>query len=253
MSSESAIFIFFCIWLFSAYFGSFSSWWVSSLSIAFMVMLGIPPQMAGITFKLGKIGDTLGGLILFHKHWHIPRRFIFWWGIALFLGSFLGSYLIVSIPDTIMYLGCWLSMLILTIVSLLKKEHKWTHISRGREYVGYGMYFLLSIVGNLFPAGSGVWYFFNNTLILRLSPLESKWIASVLAIFWFFGTLFWILAAGQYNLVWAVSLWLGMFIGWYIGTRHIIKIGNSVLQNLLLTSIMIFAFYFLYLAYNSWR
>ena len=252
MSEELKIFIFFLIWLFSAYFGSFSSWGVSALSIGMMVMFGVPPQMAGITFKLGKLGDNLGWLILFHKHWHIPRRFVLWWGIALLFGSFLGSYLIISIPDVIMYLGCWVSMLLLTIVSIFKKEKKWAHISKVREYIGYGTYFVLSIVGNLFPAGSGVWYFFNNTLILKLSPLESKWIASVLALFWFVGTLFGILIAGQYNIAWAISLGLGMFIWWYFGTKHIIKIGNDILKNFLLVSITLSAFYFLYLAYNSW-
>lgn len=43
-----------------------------------------------------------------------------------------------------------------------------------------------------------------------------------------------------------------MFIGGYFGTKHIIKIGNNLLKNFLLVSIVIFAFYFLYLAYNSW-
>jgi uncharacterized protein len=253
MFEELEIFIFFLIWLFSAYFGSFSSWGVSALSIALMVMLWVPPQMAGITFKLWKLWDNVGWLILFHKHGHIPRRFVLGGGIALLFGSFLGSYLIISIPDAIMYLGCGISMLLLTIVSIFRKEQKWEKISKIREYMGYGTYFILSIVGNLFPAGSGVWYFFNNTLILKLSPLESKGIASVLALFWFVGTLFGILLAGQYNLTWALSLGAGMFIGWYFWTKHIIRIGNDILKNLLLCSIMIFAFYFLYLAYNSWQ
>jgi len=252
MSPELEIFIFFLIWLFSAYFGSFSSGGVSALSIALMVMLWVSPQMAGITFKLWKLGDNVGWLILFHKHWHIPRRFVLGGGIALLSGSFLGSYLIISIPDAIMYLGCGVSMILLTIVSIFKKEQKWEKISKLREYIGYGTYFVLSIIGNLFPAGSGVWYFFNNTLILRLSPLESKWIASVLALFWFVGTLFGILLAGQYNIAWALSLGAGMFIWWYFWTKHIIRIWNDILKNLLLGSIMIFAFYFLYLAYNSY-
>jgi uncharacterized membrane protein YfcA len=71
-----------------------------------MVMMGIPPQMAGITFKLGKIGDTLGGLYHFHKGGHIPRYLILGGGIALMSGSFLGSYIIVSLSDTVVYLGC---------------------------------------------------------------------------------------------------------------------------------------------------
>lgn len=116
-------------------------------------------------------------------------------------------------PDVVMYLGCGMSMLILALVSFFKKDTPGASISKSREYFGYITYFILSIVGNLFPAGSGVWYYFNNTLILRLSPIESKGIASVLALFWFVGTFFGIMTAGQYHVSWAVSLGVGMFIG----------------------------------------
>lgn len=253
MFKEYMIPIVFFIWLFSAYFGSFSSGGVSAISIGLMTILGIPPQMAGITFKLWKIWDTLGGLYLFHKGWHIPKRFVLWWGIALMLGSFLGSYLIVSIPDPIMYLGCGVSMLLLAIVSFFKKPTVWSTISKPREYIWYCTSFLLAVVGNLFPAGSGVWYYFSNTLILRLTPIESKWLASVLTFFWFTGTFFGIITRGQYMISWALALASWMFIWWYFGTKHIIKIGNKSLQYILLAAITIFALYFLYLAYTSWN
>ena len=250
MSEELKIFIIFCIWLFSAYFGSFSSGGVSALAVGFMVFLGIPPQLAWITFKLWKIWDNIWGFILFRKHWHIPKRFILGWGIALLCGSFLGSYLIVSISDFFMYFGCWVSMLILAIVSIFRTDSSSGKISKTREYIGYITYFLLSIIWNLFPAGSGVWYYFNNTLILKLSPLESKGIASVLAFFWFIGTTLGIILAWVYNISWAIALGIGMFVWWYFWTKHIIRIWNNILKNILLISIILIACYFLYKAYQ---
>ena len=254
MSEELKILIIFTIWLFSAYFGSFSSWGVSALSIALMTMIGIPPQMAGITFKLGKIGDTLGGLYHFHKGWHIRGEYVLFGGLALMTGSFLGSYIITTLSDTIMYFGCGISMIVLTTISYLKKEKntKKQMISPLRATMGYVTYFVLAIVGNMFPAGSGVWYYFANTLILKLTPIESKWIASVLAIFWFVGTFFGILTAGMYNFPWAIALALGMFVWWYLGTKHMIHIGDIKLEKILLSTIFLFALYFLYLGYNSW-
>lgn len=59
MSEELKTFIIFLIGLFSAYFGSFSSGGVSVLGVGLLTMLGISPQMATITFKIGKIGDVL--------------------------------------------------------------------------------------------------------------------------------------------------------------------------------------------------
>lgn len=45
-------------------------------------------------------------------------------------------------------------MMILSIVSYFKKETKGEAISEMRKFFGYFAYFLLAIIGNLFPAGS---------------------------------------------------------------------------------------------------
>ncbi len=70
------IFTIFLIGLFSAYIGSFASGGVSVLGIGLLTIIGIPPQMATITFKLGKIGDVLGGVYIFYKHGHIPTKYL---------------------------------------------------------------------------------------------------------------------------------------------------------------------------------
>lgn len=217
-----------------------------------MVFFGIPPQLAGITFKLGKIGDRIGWIYLFYKHGKIPKKFIFWWAIGVMIGSFFGSFFITRISDATMYLVSWLSMLFLVVFSLKKySSHATEHISRLREYIGYFSYLILSVLGNLFPAGSGIWYYFVNTLIFWLSPLESKGIASFVSIFWFLGTLAGILLSGFYNLSYAFALGFGMIIGWYFGTKHMIWLWDEVMRKILLSSISIFALYFLYLGYNS--
>ncbi len=246
------LFALFLIGIVSAYLGSFSSWWAGSLSIGLMVFFGIPPQLAGITFKLGKIGDRIGWIYLFYKHGKIPKKFIFWWAIGVMIGSFFGSFFISRISDATMYLVSWLSMLFLVVFSLKKySSHATEHISKLREYTGYFSYLILSVLGNLFPAGSGIWYYFANTLIFRLSPLESKGIASFVSIFWFLGTLAGILLSGFYNLSYAFALGFGMIIGWYFGTKHMIWLWDEVMRKILLSSISIFALYFLYLGYNS--
>lgn len=248
------VYVIFIIGILSAYLGSFSSWGAGSISIALMVLLGLPPQMAGITFKLGKIGDRIGGIYLFHKHGKIPKRFVFGGALAVMIGSFFGSFFISRIPDGLMYLVSSLSMLFLVLFSV--RKYRWwdiINISRLREYLGYWLYAILSVLGNLFPAGSGVWYYFVNTMVFGLSPIESKGIASFVTIFWFIGTLSGILLSGVYNLAFAGSLGVGMIIGGYFGTKHMIHIGDEIMRKILLVSIFIFAWYFLYLAYTSWH
>ena len=169
-----------------------------------------------------------------------------WW--------FLWSLLISQIPDAIMYFVSGMSMIILVFFSSWNRIYPSViDVSKPREYCWYISYFICSILGNLFPAGSGIWYYFVNTMIFRLSPLESKGIASFVSIFWFIGTLSWIFLSGFYNSSYALSLASGMIIGGYFGTKHIIKMGDEILRYILLTTIAIFALYFLYLAYTTWQ
>ena len=253
MTEELKTFLIFLIWLFSAYFGSFSSWGVSVLSVGLLTVLWLSPQLASITFKLGKIGDILWGLYLFYKSGHIPKQFIIGGSIVSVLGSFLGSYLIFSIPDYLIYSVSAVTMITLAIVSYYKKSgwNNMVHISQKREYIYYVGLFFLTMIGNLFIAGSGVWYYFINTFIIRLSSLEAKWMAAVLSVFWFIGTFFGIMATGKYVISWGIALALGMFIGGYFGTKHIIKLWNEIFRNILLFSILLFALYFLYKAFVS--
>ncbi len=251
MPEEFKIFLIFCIWIFSSYFGSFASGGVSVLGVGLLTLLWIPPQMATVTFKLGKIGDVLGGIFLFHKHGHIKTQYLLYWWIASFAGSFSGTYLIFSIPDRVIYFVSALTMLLLIIVSMYKKSGSkpQEYISKKREYSYYGCLFSLTLIGNIFIAGSGVWYYFVNTFVLRLSSIEAKWIATAMSVFWFIGTLFWVIVQWQYVISWAIALGFGMLIGGYFGTKHIIKIGNHALRNILLCTIILFALYFIYLAF----
>lgn len=67
-------------------------------------------------------------------------------------------------------------MIVLAIVSWYKKSgiQPQEKISKKREYLYYLCLFCLTFVGNLFIAGSGVWYYFVNTFVIRLSSLEAK-------------------------------------------------------------------------------
>lgn len=255
MSEELKTFIIFLIWLFSAYFGSFSSGGVSVLGVWLLTFIGMSPQMASITYKLGKIGDVLWGLYLFHKSGNIPTRFLWIGWMISIIGSFIGSYLIFSIPNWVIYLVSWVSMIFLTITAIVKKAGIYTqaHISKKREYMYYVWLFCLNIFGNLFIAGSGVWYYFNNTFVIKLPALMAKWLATAMSVFWFIGSFLAIMVRGQYVISAAIAFGLGMFIGGYFGTKHVIKIGNHLFRNLLLVSIVLFALYFLYSAYNSYQ
>ena len=250
MSTESTHFLIFLIGLMASYLGSFSSGGVSVLGVWLLTLLGISPQMATITFKLGKIGDALGGVGVFHRGGHIPYRYLLGASTSSVFWSFIGSYIIFAIPDRIIYWVSALSMLFLSYVSWRWKlwitgEHT---IPRKREFLYYIAVFFVTLAWNIFIAGSGIWYYFLNTYLLKLTSIEAKGHSTAVTLFWFIGTTLWVISQGRYVLSWAVVLALGMLIGWYFGSKHVIKIGNFALRNILLVSIVGFSLYFLFLA-----
>jgi hypothetical protein len=83
-------------------------------------------------------------------------------------------------------------MVVLTAVSYKKKigfQSSPIPPSSFRVNMWYVTLFFLTIVGNLFIAGSGVWYYFANTYLLKISSLESKAIATANSFPWFLGAL----------------------------------------------------------------
>lgn len=256
MVEEAKIVLIFLIGLVSSFFWGFISWGISVISIGLMSLLWLPPQLSGITFKLWKVGNSIAWVTNFHKEWLIRKELIIGLGIAMMVGGCLGSFFIMSIPDFIMYGVSAVSMIVLVIVAYYKKSGtgpRHTLLSPTRKIIGYFGYFILALFGNLFPAGSGVWYYFANTFLLKLTTLEWKATWNTVAIFWFVGTTIGILLQWVYNLYYGLALGVGMYIGWYFATKHMIKIGDQKSRDILLVWICIFAFYFLYLAYNSWQ
>lgn len=255
MSEEFKVFIIFLIGIISAFLGCFTSGGVSAISFGLLTLLGLPPQIATITVKLGKIGDILWWLWVFYKNGHVNSKYFIISGPISMLGSFLWTYLIFSLSDWIIYLVSALSMIVLTIVSYRKKigfhpSHilpTWLQVK-----IWYVTLFILTILGNLFIAGSGIWYYFANTYLLRVSALESKAIATANSLPWFLGALGWALVQWQYNIGWALALTLGMFLGGYFGTKKLLVMNTATLSKIILFSIVLFAFYFLALAYNSY-
>ncbi|MBP6981379.1 sulfite exporter TauE/SafE family protein [Candidatus Gracilibacteria bacterium] len=245
--------VIFFIGIIARYIGSFVSSGVSVLNIGILTLIGISPQMANITFKLAKIGDNFGGFLLLRKHGHIPYGFVIPSSCVLLIGSFLGSRSLVQLSDAWIFLGSGLSVLLLLIVSLFRKIklEKNEDTSRIRKIFGFIAQFFASLIGNLFPAGSGMWYYFINTLIFRLTPIQSKGLSSILSFSWSIGTTIGIFSTGVYDIGFAVSLCLGMFFGGYFGTKHVIRIGNHTLDRLIRISMFFFAFFFLFQGFQA--
>ena len=145
--------------------------------------------------------------MIFYRNGHIPTQFLWIGSVVSIVGSFLGTYFIFSLPSWLIYGVSALSMILLTITSVVRKSryHAVSQPSKKREYLYYFCLFFLNIFGNFFIAGSGVWYYFNNTLLIKLPALKAKGLSAAMSVFWFIGRFMAILVRGQYVLSWAIA------------------------------------------------
>ncbi len=240
----------------ASYLGAFVTGGVSTFSIALMNALGISPQLASITFKLGKLGNTIALVREYHKAKLLKKDFLIGLSLSSFFWAILGSFFITRIPDLFIYSISGISMLTLLIIDVRKSKTNTPHhheISPRRKSIGYVLEFIATILANLSPAASGAWFYYIRTFVLRVSPLETKAIGSFVSIPWFIGTSIGVFLWGQYNLIYAFALGLWMY-GWaYFGAKKSLQLGEEIIRNLIRGFVLISSLYFLYLAYNSYR
>lgn len=258
MTEEFKIFFIFIIGLVSSYLGAFVTWGVSTLSIAMMTALGLTPQLASITFKLGKIWNGIALITEYHKAKLLRKEYVIWLSIASFIGAVMGSFFIVQIPSIVIYSVSGTSMLVLLYIDITKSHKKQNtpkevNLSTPRRFWGYVLELIATTLANLSPAASGAWFYYIRTFVFRLSPLESKAIGSFVSIPWFIGTFIGILLAGYYNVAYGIALAVGMYIWAHHGAKKSLQISEEKLRNFIRIFILISSFYFLYLAYNSWQ
>jgi len=256
MTEELKIFLIFIIGLIASYLGAFVTGWVSTLSIAMMTALWLTPQLASITFKLGKIWNGIALIRQYHKAKLLRKEYVLWLSIASFIGAILWSFFIMQIPSIFIYLVSGCSMLALLYIDIKKSSSVIVHsqpqeLSRPRRIIGYILEFIATALANLSPAASGAWFYYIRTFVLRLSPLESKAIWSFVSIPWFVGTFIGIFLAGQYVIAYGIALAIGMYIWAHYGAKKSLQISEEKLRNFIRIFILISSFYFLYLAYNS--
>lgn len=252
MTEELKVFLIFLIGILASYFGNFTSGGIWSIAIGSMSLLWIGPQMAWAVFKIGKFWNALSGVFVHRSAWTIPKDLVFWSWVCLMFWAFLVSYLIFSVPEKLIYGVSGITMLLVTAISLYKKprEHR-EHISEMRKRFGYWLYFLLSIIGNIFLAGSGVWYYFVNQYVFRLTAIESRGLSFATNPFWTVWSFLGLYVAWWLNLLYWGALLLWMMIGGYFSAKHLLKFWNAILEKIILITVLLLAFRFLYLAFFS--
>ena len=204
-----------------------------------MLFVGIPPQLAMATHSVGALGWRLGGLRQFLKANKIVWKFALPLSIAAFLGATVGAYILVSTSEELLNKIVGFLILFFIPLSLIKKNLgvERAEISKTREYVGYFIYFLVSVWAGFFAAGTGIFFLYLYMWFFGLTILETKGTDKIPGIFLDIGAIIIFFINGIFNPLYLFAFVPGTFLGATVGAKYAIKLGDRWLRVIILITI----------------
>ncbi len=209
------------------------------ISVPSLIFLGLPPQIAIATDRLGTIGQTLAAMSRFRKK--IVWKYVPVFAIISLIGSLLGADILLNIDSRILQqvIGFLLIAILLLLFVKQKIGIQRTKKSTSKKILGLAVYFLIMVLGGFFGQGTGPLIFYALTFFLGFTMIE------VLAT----GIIPWLVLSLSSLIIFALNgiidyeigivLLVGMAIGGYIGADVALKKGNLWLKRLFILFVVI--------------
>lgn len=203
------------------------------ISVSFLVLLGIPPQITLATSKFGGLGMSAGGLLKFIRSGKVVWKYVL--GLAIFgvAASLIGAQVVIKSNPSTLNIFIAIMLLLMAPMIFLKRDFgiKERLVSKKWQYLGYGVYFLVSIIGSIF---GGIGPLLMTTVILFFGLPIIKANATELVSYTTYSIVVTIIfiSKGLVNFQLGVPLLIGMLLGGYLGAHLAVKKGNKFIKTL---------------------
>ena len=230
----------FLIGLFASIFGTLVGGG-TLLSIPFLMMVGLPPQVAIATERFGGLGQTTASFLKFYKSNKIVWKYVHLLTIFSLAGSLIGANILVNTDPKILHNIVGITLLVLLPLIFLKRDLgiQRDEVGRNKRIVGLSIYFLVQTFAAFFGGGTGtliayaLMFFFGLTIIEATATKIIPWFflsTSSLIIFALKGIV-------DYKI--GVVLLIGMSIGGYIGAHIALEKGDAWVKRLFFFFVLI--------------
>jgi uncharacterized protein len=240
MSEIITLFYVFLIGIVASFFGTIVGGG-TLLSIPFLIMVGLPPQVAIATERFGGIGQTIASFLKFFKSKKIVWKYVFGLTVISIAGSIIGSNILINIDPLILRNIVGSTILVLLPLIFLKRDLGIEHtvVSKRKIIIGSIIYFLVQIFAAFYGGGTGILIAYNLMFCFGLTILEST---ATKIIPWFFlsiSSLIIFANKGIINYKMGAVMMVGMAIGASFGAHVALKKGNLWLKRLFVLFVII--------------
>lgn len=199
------------------------------ISIPFLLLLGLPTQVAIGTNKLGAVGLSLSAIYRYHRDKKIIWKYTAPLTLLALFGGVVGAQLLLEMSHGVVDIAVGVLMLALlpTLflgdgVGLSRASVSWR-----KKVFGMLMYLILMLLGGFFGGSIGALTIYILIFSLGLPFIEAN---ATDFIPWFFMSLSSLIvyaANGVVEYHIGVALFIGMLVGGYIGARTAVRKGNA--------------------------
>lgn len=203
------------------------------ISIPLLTMLGLPPQVAIGTNKLGGIGMCLSGI---YKYWKEKKIN---WRLAIILTvigvppSLLGTFILINVNKDLLSVIVGILVLLVAPVVLFQKQIQ-NRIEKEKTkkhtIIGHILYFLISIYSGFFGGGTGVFARLIYLFFYKVGIVEAGATDLVPGLFANIVSVIFMAVVGIVNYPAAIILFVGMLIGGYLGAHTSVKKGDEFVR-----------------------
>ena len=213
----------------------------SLITVPAMFQFGIEPKVAVATNMFGLTFMAIGATIPFLKQGAIDVKKISPLILLTVAGSAIGAGLVGFISDTTMPIIVSVSMIIVTIFTLIKRDAATKSVSRNSLIITGGLTFLLGIYGGLYSGGYVT--MLTALLVAFFGMTFGESIAATKLINVFSSSIASVIFMWQGLVDYRLGLILGvtMFVAAYVGARTVTRLNDLWLKRIFLATVLILA------------
>jgi hypothetical protein len=217
----------------------------SFLTLPALIFLGLPPNLANATNRVGILLQNVAAVWSFRRHGYFDHSALMWAGLPSVLGGALGAWLALWISDRAFQQLLALLMVAVTLWTLWSPRNE-TGEGRppgrpaGSPWLLFAGFFFVGIYGGFIQAGVG--YFVLAVTSAAGLDLVRGNAVKVLAML-FANALALLIFAWQGRVDWLLGLWLaaGNVVGGLAGVRLTVLKGHRWVRRMVTATIIVFA------------
>ncbi len=222
----------------------------SLVTLPMLVFLGLPPNVANGTNRVGVLFQNIVGLTTYQRSGKLDLRGGLWLSAPAVLGSLVGAQIAVNLDKRAMNMAIGTVMLVMLFVILLDPK-RWlreqSDFKAGRPSWGtLGLFFLIGIYGGFIQAGVGIFLLAALVLGAHYSLIHANGVKLLIVLTFTVSALFVFVFNHQVNWALGFLMAIGQSMGAWLAARFATRSPNASIwvRRLLIAVVVVSIFKF---------